>query len=71
MCKARSSARSRRRSPSEFTVSPAPVDFTLSLSPGPDTISLGQSVVYTITLTRATGFTGSVTLSTTVAPAAT
>jgi hypothetical protein len=56
------------KSPSDFTVSPAPVDFTLSLSPGPDTISIGQSVVYTVTLTRAPGFTGSVTLSTTVAP---
>lgn len=56
------------KSPSAFTVSPVPVDFTLSLSPGPDTISIGQSVVYTITLTRPAGFTSSVTLSATVSP---
>jgi hypothetical protein len=36
---------------------------------GPDAIGLGQSIVDTIMLTRATDFTRSATLSTTVAPA--
>ena len=47
----------------------APPDFTLSVSPPSRSITAGSSTTYTATITPTGGFTGSVTLTASVAPA--
>jgi len=48
---------------------PAPPDFTLSASPASQTVVAGASTTYTVTIARAGGFSGAVTLSMTGLPA--
>jgi uncharacterized membrane protein len=43
-------------------------DFSISASPSSQTVSQGQATAYSVTLTRANGFTGAVTLSTSGLP---
>lgn len=44
-------------------------DYSVSVSPGTQTVVAGQTATYTVTLTPANGFTGTVNLSATGAPA--
>ena len=53
------------------TVNSAPADFSLSASPSLRTVTRGSSTTYTMTITRVSGFAGSVTLSVTGLPSGT
>ena len=53
-----------------FTSAPASADFSLAVSPGSQTLTAGASGAATVTLTPAGGFSGPVTLTTSVSPSA-
>ena len=50
------------------TVTSAPADFSLSVSPASQSIKRGATATYTVAITPANGFSGSVTLSLTGQP---
>jgi len=52
----------------QVTVTSAPPDFSLSVSPTAHSVRRGNTATYTVTITPANGFSGSVTLSLTGQP---
>jgi Fibronectin type III domain len=62
--------RSNERSATPTAPPPSP-DFSLSVAPTSRTVSRGASTTYTVTVTALNGFSGTVTLASSISPAAT
>jgi len=56
---------------SAMPTAPPPADFSLSVTPTSRTVSRGGSTTYSVTVTALNGFTGTVTLASSISPAAT